>query len=326
MTIMNINESEQAAVGISTGGSNIILKNGAIPTLRTDGWGVGFGPLRIDPYESTTVVIDDLGFEALDRYSLPFLDATTGVSAAALGGLPVLATVDDETETRLTRRDALLAAGTLIGAGVASTGTAAAQEDSTDDTTRTVAEFELAESPRGIQLGIDDMVGSYLPPDSEYYVEIDGDIKGSFTPGADGGEGSLTTGPQITGTVRVVSKDGVAFWKRILAKISGNEPLTYTFRTDKPLSAYDRGEEVLINDQPLVVDAIQSAEPDETILRAGGETVAHLDDGSDSFGNWYLRDTAALVYQVGVDSPETTSIELKINASTLERIESELLG
>jgi len=329
MSVIKIREAAQAAVGISAGEANIIVKNGTVPLSRAGGWGVGFGPLRIAPYESKTIVINDLQFEALDRYSLPFLDTTAGVSQTQMGvgaaGLPLLAASTTDDDHAITRRNALLAAGSLVGASVASTGVSTAQE-SDDDTTRSVATFELEESPRGIQIGIDDMVAQYLPVGSEYFVEINDSVVGSFTAGGDGGGGALTTGPQITGTVRVISKEGISFLKRVLARISGSEPLVYTFRTSEPLSSYARGEEVVIADQPLVVDAIDSAGPDGTIVRAGGEAVDHLDEGSSSYGNWYVRDGVALVYEVGVDSPDATDIELKINASRLETIQADLLG
>ena len=319
------------------GGGNVRILNGKTPNTQWGNGAVSFGPLRISPWESTTVVIDDLSFDVLDEDSvIPFLQSASGMptqSTAAAGtlALPFLAEVDDsagegETQAPLTRRDMLIATGVTATAATLGTGTAAAQQDDSDgdqplDSTRYVAEFELAESTRGIQIGIDDRVDQFLPVGETYYVEVDGSVVDSFETGANT-SARFTIGPGITGRVRVVAEDGVSLWRKVLADFSSGEPLTYTFNLEQPVSQRDRGEEIVITDQPIVVDALRDAGEDETVLKINDTAISNLKDGSSSRGNWYLRDETALVYEVGVDAPDSSVVELTINAGWRDSIDA----
>jgi hypothetical protein len=316
------------------GGGNVRILNGKTPNTQWGNGAVSFGPLRISPWKSTTVVIDDLSFDVLDEQSvIPFLQSASGMptqpsTAAAAAGtlaLPFLASVEDddpETQTPLTRRDMMIATGVTATAATLGTGTVAAQEEEDDgtlDSTRYVAEFELAESTRGIQIGIDDRVDQFLPVGEKYYVELNGSVVDSFKTGAND-SARFTIGPGITGRVRVVAEDGVSLWRKILADFSSGEPLTYTFNLEQPVSERDRGAEIVITDQPIVVDALQDAGEDETVLKINDTAISNLNNGSSSRGNWYVRDDPALVYEVGVDAPDSSVVELTINAGWRDSI------
>jgi hypothetical protein len=319
------------------GGGNVRILNGETPNTQWGNGAVSFGPLRISPWESTTVVIDDLSFDVLDEDSvIPFLQSASGMptqSTAAAGtlALPFLAEVEDEdseTQTPLTRRDMMIATGVGVTAATLGTGTATAQDDDSGedqplDSTRYVAEFELAESTRGIQIGIDDRVDQFLPVGEKYYVELDGSVVDSFKTG-ENDSARFTIGPGITGRVRVVAEDGVSLWRKILADFSSGEPLTYTFNLEQPVAARDRGTEITITDQPIAVDALRDAGEDETVLKINDTTISNLKDGSSSRGNWYLRDETALVYEVGVDAPDSSVVELTINAGWRDSIDARI--
>jgi len=328
MTLVKTQPVDGLVAGFAVAGGNITVENSTTPTIRPGGeLGLGFGPLRIVPFAGTTVRIDELSFSALDESILPFLNAASGVTtettAVGAGAALVAASAPDE-DVALRRRDALIAAGTVATAGLAASGTAAADDDDNDEDdddddsdaqTRHVAEFELTENPRGIGIRIDDVTENYLPHGETYYVKLDGSVVDSIETG--NGE-MLTIGPTKTGSVRVVSESEVSLVQRILNQIQGGDEINYTFNRDEPVSEFSRGEEIVITDQELVIEAIQSAGTDETVIEIGDENIPHTDDRSSQRGNWYLRDEAALVYEAGLDSPDSENIELTINAGFVD--------
>lgn len=323
MTIVKTQPVDGVAAGFAVAGGNIIVENATTPTLRTGGWGLGFGPLRIAPFAGTTVRIDELSFAALESSFWPFLSAASGVTnqqtATAGAGAALLAASAPDEEIALTRRDALVAAGVAATTALA-TGTAAADDDDDDDTdeaTRHVAEFELSENPRGIGIWIDDMVADYLPHGQTYYAEVDGSTVDSFETG--NGE-SLVIGPKIEGTLRIISESEASLVQRILVQIQRGEEIKYTFQLDEQLDETPRGETVLITDQPIVIDAIESAGSSETLIEIGGENIPHTDEGSSTRGNWYIRDEVSLVVETDVDSPDSQQVELTINAGLLDSL------
>lgn len=334
-------EDEAWSIHTGDGGGNVTVRNGLTPDIQVGAQAVSFGPLRISPWDTTTVVIDDLKFDVLDEDSIiPFLQSASGMPTQASAGagagaaamtLPFVAARDDDLpdhQTPVTRRKILMAAGTgmLAAAGTTAATQPVAADDDDDnggvDTTHYVGGFELVDAERGIQIGLDDRVEQFLPTGETYYVEIDGSVVGSFD--TDGGSGRYTIGPGTTGTVRVVSRDGVQLWRRILADFRDGEPLTYTFTLDDDAADLSRGEEVVITDQPIVVDALRDAEEDGTVMSINDTTIPHTDAGSSDRGNWYLRDDTALVYESGINAPEASSVELTINASFTDTVSARL--
>lgn len=313
---MTLTRLEYAGFHAPNGGNLHVVQGVSPSPLRIEGWGIGFGPLRIAPWADSTVVIDELTFESVKNDSLFSLFTTTmpATSASAFGAAFVAASVSDDgidpTDRSLTRRSFLVAAGT----SALLAGAVTAQEDGE---TYNVAKFSLDESPRGIHLRVDDVVADYLPPDQTFYVEVDGTDVGSFTAGKD----SLTINPGITGEVTISSDDALSFIDKIIAKYTAEDELHYSFNpVDEEFSAQTVDDEVVISDQPILVEPIREADPKETLLQIDGETIPHADDEQGALGYWYLRDGQALVYVVGEDAPDSTLIDVHVNIGRIERL------
>jgi hypothetical protein len=313
------------------GGGNVGVRNGLTPSVRTGDGTKSFGPLTIRPWDSTTVVVDELSFDVLDKGGvLPFLNTMSGMphsqqaAGAAALSLPLWSDTDDlpDGQTPVGRRDVMIATG-VAAAAAAAPGSAFAQtDDETEtavDSTHNVVEFEIVDAPRGFAISIADRIEQFLPVGSKYYVEINGSVSGSFETGTDSNDQFIVPSG-TTGSVRVVAKDGIDLWNRILADFRNDEPLTYTFTLDEPVSSYERGETIRISDQPIIVDALLDAGPDKTVVKVGETAISNIDEGSESVGNWYLQDEAALVYDVGIDAPQAEAVELTINAGVFETI------
>lgn len=291
-------------------GGNVHIIDGVAPhDLRLARYGVGFGPLRLTPFADSTVVLDDLAFaSAEDDGWLPFIG-----SAGAIGALVYHDQTDgkpiDPEDTQPTRRAVL--AG--IGLSILAVGSARAAEESL----YSVASFELVSSERGINLAVDDVVADYLPPEHTFYVSVNDGSVGKFA----AGEESLTINPGITGRVDLESDEALSFVSRMWADLRAEDEVVYQFQpVDEPFDSYTVGDEVVISDQPIITDPIDVSEPGDILLSVNDTSVPHADGRDSAVGEWYLRDGRQLVYIVGEDAPDSTLVEITINAGLVDRL------
>lgn len=297
-------------------GGNVHIVDAISPHhLRLNSYGVGIGPLQIRPYANTTVIIDEFRYSTAEPWSLPLLSTQSNVGTlAALGILAGGSPDDDEDdaidpeEYDVTRRELLIAVGATA---TMAAGTARAEQEKLN-----VAEFTIEDNPRGFQLQVDDVAQDILPADHSYYVEVDGTSRGDFNPG--NGD-RITISPGITGEAKVQSDDVLAFWEKIVAATRSDDKIEYTLRHDKPFSNEPTDDEVILSDQPVVVDPIREAGESGVLVKIDGDRVPHIDDGSAAIGNWYLRDDTALVYRVGEAAPDVELTQVHINVGRLDK-------
>ena len=293
-------------------GGNVHVVDGVAPhELRLGHYGLGFGPLRLTPFANSTVVLDNLEFAVADDSGwLPLLTAG-GAVGAAIAHEETDGPLEPD-ETRTTRR-ALLAG---IGVTILAAGSARADDDRFE-----VATFDLHESERGINVAVDDVVADYLPPEHTFYVSVNGGSVGKF----DAGSESLTINPGVTGQTTLESDEALSFISRVWANLTADDEVVYQFQpVEEPFSEHTVGDEIVLSDHPIITDPVAVGDASDTLVDLNGTTVPHVDGRDSAVGEWYLRDSRQLVYVVGEYAPDSTLVEITINAGLLDRARARL--
>lgn len=312
----------------SPNGGNVHIVDGVAPTeLRCGRYGLGFGPLRLTPFAESTTVIDNLRYSVPEDDGLWPLATGAGITGAMLhydkhDGKPI-----DPERTRTSRRRVLAATGAGLLA-LASAGRATASTDERHE----VAHFDLTNSPRGLNIAVDPVVADYLPDEHTFYVSVEGSSVGRF----EAGEESLTLNPGIEGNVQLESDEALSFIARLWARIRADDEVEYEFRPsvfgsngddDAPQSfaEFAVGEEVVLSDQPILVDPMNQADPSGAIVAMNDTTIPHTDGRNSAAGEWYVQDGRRIIYIVGEDAPDTSIVNIRINVGHLDSIRANYL-
>ncbi|ELY97144.1 hypothetical protein [Natrialba asiatica] len=313
MTLLKV---ERIGFNVPDGGNLHVVDGVAPQYLRVGRYGVGFGPLRLTPFEDSTAVIDGLRYTTPEDDGWFPLAASAGAVGAALHHDRHDEPIDPES-TQASRRQVLAATGAGLLA-LTTAGIASAQED---DGPYQVAEFELTASNRGLNIAVDPLVADYLPDKHTFYVSVNDNSIGRFQ----AGEESLTLNPGVEGTVTLESDDALSFVAKIIARVTADDEIEYEFQPAAVSNGSEYqsfadaavGEEIVLSDQPILVDPIDTAEPEATIVTMNDETIPHADDGDSLLGEWYVQDGRQLVYVAGEDAPDTSLVNIQVNVGRL---------
>lgn len=270
--------------------------------------GVAFGPLEFATPPDDIVLVDRLEF-------LPELSGDdSALLGLAVGGAATGAAGSDE-ESPVSRRDIIRASGALL-AGAALVGTAVA-----DTQEYPIAEFDLTRNDSAMQLSVFDPVTDLLPGNETLHLDCEGTRLGSF-------DTLETTNPESTtvttgreGTFRVYTPDSVPRRDRLLAWVNGlidrDNELVFEFELEQDASAYEEGTMLELADHPAVVEPDIEIDGDETILEIGGESIAHEDQRFGHDRGVYRLADGVLVYEVGENAPESSSVAVQVRVSTV---------
>lgn len=281
--------------------------------LRPTKTGILFGPLEISAYPDSTARVGGLSF----MQEKSFLDSLfdSGAGEGLFGTMVAVGSADrdrDRTDNTMTRRDLLKAAGLGLGAAAA-VGTARASQT---ETVAHKAQFEAIENPSGIRCRIFDRTEGYLPTSETYYTFVDGQDYSRFAAASDDSYGDVV--PQRTGTV-VVGPEGAGggFWTALEA----DKTVAYDgLPLPKSTTEAEAGEQLVISDNDILVEAAAESGKDRTTLAINGRSIPHQnEDREDEVGYFGVSDDR-LVYTVGNNPPAGGSVALVIYANRSDEI------
>lgn len=299
-------------------GSTIAAEDAHVPGdlrgVRTDG--VGFGPLRLTSWADETTSISDLEFEEAEADSwLPFLSAAGATGAAAHYDRED-GEVHDPDRTALSRRAVLATIGAstfLVGSTLAN-----------DQPTYSVASFDLEQNRRGLRVDVDEAAADFLEgEDVEFYLSADDAAIGSF----ELDEPGLTINPGTEGLVELESDTALTFIQRMIASVRSDDNVHFEWRPqDTSFADEPTGEEIVLSDQPVVVETIEAAGESATVIKMVDTIIPHTDEnGSKPAGEWYT-DGTTLRYVVGEQTPDTSLVEAHANLGRIDRIRERHFG
>lgn len=276
-------------------------------SIRQTNAGVAFGPLEISVYPDSTATVGGLEFlEVESFFGTLFGD---GGQEGLFGSAALLAGASESEAVDMDRRQVLQAAGVgalaLAGAGTAaaSTTTATAELDTYEK-----AQFSAEINPEGLRIRVRDRVDGVLPTDVPYYTYIDGIDYSRFYAGTKSDYGDVLPGQ--FGTVTVGPEDAAG---GLLTSIMADKTQVYeALDLSKATTEADPGERVVISQNDILVEHVQSAGPDATTVGINGVSIPHeLEDDRSTLG-YYRVHNGALIYRVGREAPsgQTASVAL----------------
>lgn len=276
--------------------------------VRIDDDGVAFGPLKLSQpgFSEQDVVIDELHLPLPGTYGLLPLAVAAGAGMVA---------ADEETRDKLwghvpavdgeiTRRQALRG-GAALGALATTAGGASAHEDHEN---RELIEGHIRHNPSGIRVQILDRTGQVLDPPAEMQVVVDGTERDQWQ--APRGFGSI---PQhVTGDFSVATEDqdSLVAWARGLV---ADDTHRWELSLPQKASRYADGETVVISDDSVVVDVVERANDDRTVIEIGEASIPHRGErAGHARGSWRIDpNQRALVYEAGERAPTSEAVVVK---------------
>lgn len=309
------------------GGSTVSVDNAQVPgDLRgIRGDGVGFGPFRLTGWSGSPIAVSNLAFEPApeDDSWLPFLMAAGLVgheAARESDDVDVEAVEASAPGPQPLSRRAIIAGG---AAALLLSGTVAGQSDDDDPPRYDVASFDLSSNGRGLKVDVDTAVADYIDEDVGFFVTVNDNSIGGFEAGSAG----KTINPGETGSVVVESDTALSFLDRLLASVRAEEEVAFEFRPrEESFADAPTGEELVLSDQPVVVETVDETATDEVVVSMNGSLIPHADEsGSSTLGEWYVRDSTALVYATAEGTPDTSLVSIRANVGLVDRLSEKYL-
>lgn len=300
----------------------------AIGPIRHTPHGVSFGPLELQARAESTIAIGSLQFleselSLLSRL-LPDIDILSDLGLFGSGAALVAASRADSAEgddpDQVTRRDVLRMGAAAAGLYAVSADRARGASEPPE---LTFAEFGLTSNPSGMRVRLADIVSGVLPPESTYYVEVNGNTITDFGAGDD----SAFIPPGLSGLVQISTDADATLWDRVQGLLADDE-MVFELELEKSTAAYSTGSSVHASEDPVVTDALEHIEDDgsKAIFTIGDTSIPHKAEAEEpDLGKYYYDpERGALIYVVGADPPDSSAVTLRLHAGRIDEIRDDI--
>lgn len=295
-------------------------KYNLVPPLRHRPSSVSFGGLSLGTPSESTMVLDRIEYRQrpssllskldTDGWNIPFL-SMLGATAAARPD-------EDGDESRLSRREVLVGAGAMLGGAALTARSIHAEEI---DPRIEIAELSIKRNDAGGYLGLTGDIADVLPDDQEYSIQHDAAEIGSFSPTSP----STTIPPGRTGTVVVTTDPDISAWQTIQSVLSGSDPIEFETTLDKPAVDFEEDTEVVLASASSVVEPVQEAGADATVVEIDGVSIPHESESSRrDVGEYRVRDAGELVYRAGVDPPDGSEVVVRADVNRRTELKDDI--